>query len=59
MLRQRAYLRAQGGHRLLIGKQPLGDAEAGASIAPRPGSYLISLVDPGGRTVDRIRFTVR
>ena len=60
--RQRLAVRVSGaaaGHRLLIGKQPLGDAEAGVSIAPRPGSYLISLVDPGGRTVDRIRFTVR
>ncbi|MDX2209230.1 MAG: penicillin-binding protein 1C [Sphingopyxis sp.] len=60
--RQRLAIRVSGaaaGHRLLIGKQPLGDAEVGASIAPRPGSHLISLVDPGGRTVDRIRFTVR
>ena len=60
--RQRLAVRVSGaapGHRLLIGKTVLGDAEAGASFAPRRGSHLVSLVDPGGRTVDRIRFTVR
>jgi penicillin-binding protein 1C len=60
--RQRLSIRVSGaaaGHRLLIGPDVLADAETGASIAPRPGSYLVSLVDPGGRTIDRIRFTVR
>ena len=60
--RQRLAIRVSGaaaGHRLMIGKQILGDAEAGASIVPQPGSHLVSLVDPGGRVIDRIRFTVR
>lgn len=60
--RQRLAIRVSGasaGHRLLIGKQPMGDAEQGADIAPRPGSHLVTLVDPGGRVIDRIRFTVR
>ncbi|NJS15338.1 MAG: hypothetical protein HC788_12945 [Sphingopyxis sp.] len=60
--RQRLSIRVSGaaaGHRLLLGKAVLGDAEAGAEIVPRPGSHLVSLVDPGGRTIDRIRFTVR
>jgi penicillin-binding protein 1C len=60
--RQRLAIRVSGasaGHRLLLGTRPLGDAEAGADIVPRPGSHLVTLVDPGGRTVDRIRFTVR
>lgn len=60
--RQRLAIRVSGaaaGHRLLLGKTPVGDAESGASIVPRPGSHLISLVDPGGQVIDRIRFTVR
>jgi penicillin-binding protein 1C len=60
--RQRLAIRVSGasaGHRLLLGTRPLGDAEEGADIVPRPGSHLVTLVDPGGRTVDRIRFTVR
>ena len=60
--RQRLSIRVSGaaaGHRLMIGKEVLGDADDGASIAPRLGSHLVSLVDPGGRTIDRIRFTVR
>jgi len=60
--RQRLAIRVSGaaaGHRLLIGTTVIGDAAVGAAIVPRPGSHLISLVDPGGRTIDRIRFTVR
>ena len=50
---------AVAGHRLLLDKRPLGDAGAGLQIVPRPGSHILALVDPGGRTIDRIRFTVR
>lgn len=60
--RQRLVIRVSGaaaGHRLMIGATPIGDADTGASIVPRPGSHLITLTDPGGRTIDRIRFTVR
>ena len=60
--RQRIAIRVSGagaGHRLMLGSTLLGDAETGAEIIPRPGSHLVALVDPGGRVVDRIRFTVR
>ena len=38
---------------------PLGDADTGQQILPRPGSHMLALVDPGGRMIDRVRFTVR
>ncbi|MDZ3830772.1 MAG: penicillin-binding protein 1C [Sphingopyxis sp.] len=47
------------GYRLILDRKPLGDADTGQQIFPRPGSHLLSLVDPGGRTIDRVRFTVR
>jgi len=50
---------AAAGHRLMLDKRLAGDAEAGLQIAPRPGSHILTLVDPGGRTIDRVRFTVR
>ncbi|WP_089216588.1 penicillin-binding protein 1C [Sphingopyxis indica] len=60
--RQRLGVAVSGavvGHRLLLDKKPLGDADAGLQIVPRPGSHILALVDPGGRTIDRVRFTVR
>lgn len=47
------------GHRLILDKQVLGDADAGQQILPRPGSHMLTLVDPGGKPIDRVRFTVR
>ena len=47
------------GYRLILDKQPLGDADAGQQILPRPGVHMLTLVDPGGRMIDRVRFTVR
>ena len=47
------------GFRLILDKQVLGDADAGQQIVPRPGSHILTLTDPGGRTIDRVRFTVR
>lgn len=60
--RQRLAVTVSGsvaGYRLLLDKKPLGDADAGQQILPRPGSHMLALVDPGGRTIDRVRFTVR
>ena len=60
--RQRLAVRVSGsvaGYRLILDKKPLGDADAGQQILPRPGSHLLALVDPGGRMIDRVRFTVR
>jgi penicillin-binding protein 1C len=47
------------GYRLILDKKPLGDADAGQQILPRPGVHMLTLVDPGGRMIDRVRFTVR
>ncbi|MBA3940335.1 MAG: penicillin-binding protein 1C, partial [Sphingopyxis sp.] len=47
------------GYRLLLDGKMLGDADAGQQILPRPGSHMLALVDPGGRMIDRVRFTVR
>ncbi len=60
--RQRLGIAVSGevtGYRLILDKQTLGDADAGQQILPRPGSHMLALVDPGGRMVDRVRFTVR
>lgn len=60
--RQRLAVTVSGsvaGYRLILDKQPLGDADAGQQILPRPGSHMLALVDPGGRMIDRVRFTVR
>ncbi len=60
--RQRLGVAVSGevtGYRLILDKRMLGDADAGQQILPRPGSHILTLVDPGGRSVDRIRFTVR
>lgn len=60
--RQRLGIAVSGdvaGYRLMLDKQALGDADAPPQIVPRPGSHMLALVDPGGRTIDRIRFTVR
>jgi len=47
------------GYRLILDKKALGDADAGQQILPRPGTHMLTLVDPGGRMIDRVRFTVR
>lgn len=60
--RQRLAVTVSGsvaGYRLILDKKPLGDADAGQQILPRPGSHMLALVDPGGRMIDRVRFTVR
>ncbi|MDO9369270.1 MAG: penicillin-binding protein 1C [Sphingopyxis sp.] len=60
--RQRLAVTVSGsvaGYRLILDKKPLGDADAGQQMLPRPGSHMLALVDPGGRMIDRVRFTVR
>ena len=60
--RQRLAVAVSGdvaGYRLILDKTALGDADAGPQIVPRPGSHILTLADPGGRVIDRIRFTVR
>ncbi len=50
---------AAEGHRLILDKRLAGNAAEGLQIVPQPGSHVLALVDPGGRTIDRVRFTVR
>lgn len=60
--RQRLAVTVSGetaGYRLILDKKMAGDAGAGLQLLPRPGSHMLALVDPGGRMVDRVRFTVR
>lgn len=60
--RQRLAVTVSGsvtGYRLILDKKVLGDADAGGQILPRPGVHMLALVDPGGRMIDRVRFTVR
>jgi penicillin-binding protein 1C len=60
--RQRLAVTVSGavaGYRLILDRKPAGDADAGLQILPRPGSHVLALVDPGGRMIDRVRFTVR
>ena len=60
--RQRLAVAVSGdvaGYRLILDKTLLGDADAGQQILPRPGIHMLALVDPGGRMIDRVRFTVR
>lgn len=60
--RQRLAVAVSGavaGYRLILDRKALGDADTGQQIVPRPGSHMLALVDPGGRTIDRVRFTVR
>lgn len=45
--------------RLMLDGRLLGDAQSGVQIPLRPGSHLLALVDPAGRKIDQVRFTVR
>lgn len=60
--RQRLAVAVAGevaGHRLLLDRRDLGPADAGIQLLPAPGAHRLQLVDPGGRAVDTILFTVR
>ena len=47
------------GLRLILDGHPWGEAKPGVQLPLIPGAHLLALVDPGGRTIDRVRFTVR
>ena len=47
------------GHRLVLDRTDLGDADARPQVLAGPGVHQLALLDPGGRVIDRIRFTVR
>ena len=50
---------AVAGHRLVLDRTDLGDADARPQVLAGPGAHQLALLDPGGRVIDRIRFTVR
>jgi len=60
--RQRMAITVSGevtGHRLQLDGRDLGPAEARPMILAGPGQHRLRLVDPGGRVVDQLLFTVR
>ena len=62
MDRQRMGIAVTGavaGHRLVLDRIDLGDADARPQVLAGPGVHQLALLDPGGRVIDRIRFTVR
>ena len=50
---------AVAGHRLVLDGRDLGDADARPQVLAGPGMHRLALVDPGGRVIDQVRFTVR
>ena len=60
--RQRMGVAVSGpvlGHRLVLDRHDLGEANSAPQILAGPGSHLLALVGPSGRVIDRARFTVR
>jgi penicillin-binding protein 1C len=60
--RQRMMVAVSGevsGHRLMLDKRDLGDADARPALLASPGAHQLALVDAGGRVVDSARFVVR
>jgi penicillin-binding protein 1C len=50
---------AVDGHRLVLDRRDLGAADARPQVRAGPGAHSLALLDPSGRVIDRIRFTVR
>jgi len=50
---------AVAGHRLVLDRRDLGEAMARPQIMAPPGPHQLALVDPAGKMIDRVRFTVR
>ncbi len=47
------------GHRLMLNGRDLGEAGARPQLLLPPGVHRLELVDPSGKRVDRVRFTMR
>ena len=47
------------GHRLILDRRDLGDANARPQVLAGLGAHRLALLDPGGRVIDQVRFTVR
>ncbi|AYJ86647.1 penicillin-binding protein 1C [Sphingomonas paeninsulae] len=50
---------AVAGHRLVLDRRDLGDADARPQVLAGPGAHRLALLDPSGRVIDQVRFTVR
>ncbi len=60
--RQRMGITVRGdvtGHRLVVDRRDLGPADARPQLLAGPGNHQLALVDPGGRVIDKVQFTVR
>lgn len=60
--RQRMAVNVSGevtGHRLSLDGRDLGSADARPMVLAGPGRHRLRLIDPGGRVVDQVLFTVR
>ncbi|WP_343520818.1 penicillin-binding protein 1C [Sphingomonas sp.] len=60
--RQRMAISVSGevtGHRLELDGRDLGTADARPMVLAGPGRHRLRLVEPGGRVVDQVLFTVR
>ena len=50
---------AVNGHRLILDRRDMGPADARPQLLAPPGIHQLALVDPGGKVVDRVQFTMR
>ncbi|MBB5687615.1 penicillin-binding protein 1C [Sphingobium boeckii] len=60
--RQRMAIQVAGaveGFRLILDKKDLGPADARPQVLAGPGAHRLQLVDPAGKVVDSLLFTVR
>ncbi|WOK38254.1 penicillin-binding protein 1C [Sphingomonas sp. C3-2] len=60
--RQRMAVQVTGevtGHRLVLDRRDLGAADARPLVLAGPGSHRLQLIDPAGKPVDSLMFTVR
>jgi len=60
--RQRMAVQVVGaviGHRLTLDSRDLGDAGARPLVLAGPGTHRLRLIDPGGKVIDSLMFTVR
>lgn len=54
-----ATMGAVAGHRLQLDKRDLGPADSQPLVLAGPGQHRLLLVDPAGKAVDRVLFSVR
>ncbi len=47
------------GHRLTLDKRDIGAADGRPQLLAAPGQHRLALLDPGGKPVDQVLFTVR